>query len=272
MTNGYRISCIISTYCDAGYVCKKMEEIVQQTIFADVEFIFIETGSPERERDEIFPYTEKYSNIRLLATDDRRSLYEAWNMGWNEANAEVVCYSNMDDALHPCCLEYVADYMENRKSVDLCSVMIAYQYENSEGERDGFDPERLRKLKISRRPGPFTAWRKNLKDQIGMFDENFKVMGDLDFWSRAIAAKLGVGMIYKVLYLYSVAPSQLSKMVDLEEERNYASSKDVKLDWLSWQGWLLLLNRKLFKVLPQLYMLPNHHGRRRLMWDNADCD
>ena len=81
----YRISCIISTYCDAGYVCKKIEEIERQTIFDEVEFIFIETGSPERERDEIFPYTEKYSNIRLLATDDRRSLYEAWNMGWVEA-------------------------------------------------------------------------------------------------------------------------------------------------------------------------------------------
>ena len=253
MTNGYRISCIISTYCDAGYVCKKMEEIVQQTIFADVEFIFIETGSPERERDEIFPYTEKYSNIRLLTTDDRRSLYEAWNMAWNEANAEVVCYSNMDDALHPCCLEYVADYMENRKSVDLCSVMIAYQYENSEGERDGFDPERLRKLKISRRPGPFTAWRKNLKDQIGMFDENFKVMGDLDFWSRAIAAKLGVGMIYKVLYLYSVAPTQLSKSEGMEKERRYSASKDVQSGWLVGKGRFLLLHRKLFRLFPGRY-------------------
>ena len=73
------------------------------------------------------PHVEKYWNIKLVTTADRRSLHLAWNMGWVVAEADIVCYSNMDEALHRCCLGYVADYMENRKSVDLCTVMITCQ-------------------------------------------------------------------------------------------------------------------------------------------------
>ncbi len=268
----YRISCIISTYCDAAYVSKKMEEIERQTIFDEVEFIFIETGSPECERELIRPYLDKFSNIKLLTTDDRMGLYQAWNMGWNAAQADVVCYSNMDDALHPCCLEYVANYMEARREKDLCSVMIAYQYETSKGDRDSFDSERLRHLKISRRLGPFTAWRKDVSERLGMFDENFQVMGDLDFWSRAIDSDVGIGMIYKVLYLYSVAPTQLSKSKGMETERRYSAGKGIGLSWLSWKGRLLLLHRKLFRLFPQPYLLPDSASCREVGRDQAGRD
>ena len=250
-----RISCIISTYSDIAFVEKKISEIRKQTIFEDIEFIFVETASPDRERDAIIPYTEKFPNIRLVTKDTRKTLYQAWNLGWEEATADIVCYSNMDDALHPECLERVVARMEADHDLELCSVMIAYQNKDSPGRLDSFDVNRLKSLKIGRRPGPFSAWRKSISHKIGMFDEHYSIMGDMDFWSRAAHARLNATLIKKVLYIYTIAPSQLSKRSDTTEEKNYASKKGIKLEWHPKVARAMLLHRKIFKLFAAPYLV-----------------
>lgn len=250
-----RISCIISTYQDADLIEKKISEIQQQTIFDQAEFIFVETGSPARERELIQPYTEQFSNVRLVTTDDRRTLYEAWNLGWEAAQADIVCYSNMDDALHPQCLQQVVETMEADAGIELCTVMIGYQHEESPGEMDSFDVDRLKKLKIGRRAGPFSAWRKNLSEKMGMFDGKYRIIGDLDFWSRAAAANTRAVLIKKVLYLYTIAPSQLSKRMDKSPERKYAADKGVKLQWHPALERTTLLHRKIYRMFPSPYLV-----------------
>lgn len=255
MSRQPRISCILSTYSDGGLVEKKIREILRQRIFDEVEFLFVETGSPDRERDLIAPYCEQYPNIKLVTTDERKTLYEAWNLGWQAASADVVCYSNMDDALHPECLQRVVEAMESDPELDLCSVMIGYQNEKSPGEMDSFEPERLKQLKIGRRPGPFSAWRKSLSEKIGMFDDHYRIIGDLDFWARAGAADVRAKLIRKVLYLYTIAPSQLSKRIDKTPERKYAADKGVVLKWHPKVANAMLIHRKIFRVMPGPYLV-----------------
>src|SRR5690349_5816495 len=121
-----RISVLISSYNNARFVAKKLAEISAQTIFDEAEFLFIETASPERERELFAPFCREHANCRVIATNERRTLYQAWNIGWREARAPIVCYSNMDDAMHPLLLEKVAREMEKR-SPDVCTVLIAKQ-------------------------------------------------------------------------------------------------------------------------------------------------
>lgn len=255
MSKTPRISCIISTYCDSGLVEKKIQEIKRQSIFDDVEFVFVETGSPERERELIAPYVEQHPNIRLVTTKERKTLYEAWNMGWEAARAELVCYSNMDDALHPRCLQRVAETMEFDPELDICTVMIAYQNEHSPGVADSFDPGRLKKLKIGRRAGPFSAWRKGLAGKIGMFDGHYRIIGDLEFWSRAAAANVNAALIKEVLYLYTTAPSQLSKRIDKSPERAHAAEKGIRLQWHPTVERSTLFHRKVYRWFPGRYLV-----------------
>lgn len=249
------ISCIISTYGDAAYVEKKIAEIRAQSWFERAEFIFVETASPERERELIAPYCEQFSNIKLVTSDERRTLYQAWNMGWDAASADLVCYSNMDDAMHPALLETVVGEMEKHADWELCSVLIASQREGSPGELDSFDPARMKRLKLGRRPGPFSVWRRSLQQSMGQFDGSYRIIGDKDFWSRADQASVTMGLIPKVLYLYTIAESQLSKRENKDGEREYAQQQGVDLHWPAKMVRPMVWHRRLFKWFPKRYLV-----------------
>lgn len=230
----YRISVLISTYDDAELVDRKLDEIRKQGIFDQAEFIFIETASPGNERQVLAPFCEAYANCKLLALDERKTLYEAWNLGWDSASAPIICYSNMDDCMHPNLLEEVAVAMANQHW-DVCSVLIAKQSLANIDREDMWSIDYLKRLKLSHRPGPFTAWRASLRDTIGQFDGDYYGAGDKDFWARIQASDIRYGLVRKVLYLYSKSPRQLSKSTTgLERRKNdkiLASRKPYPLKW-----------------------------------------
>jgi GT2 family glycosyltransferase len=182
----------------------------------------VETASPEKERDLFAPFCRAHPNCRLLATDERKTLYQAWNLGWKEARAPLVCYSNMDDVMHPRLLEEVITAM-HRASWDACTVLIAKQPLD---ERAG-DWSRAPELPLSTRPGPFTAWRRELSGKIGWFDERFRAAGDKEFWGRLASAGLRVGLIPKVLYLYTHNPQSLS-----------AATRQADGPWQQEKAWI----------------------------------
>ena len=206
MTRTPRISVLISSYNNARFVARKLAEIKAQTAFAQAEFIFIETASPERERELFTPFCREHSNCRVIATEERQSLYQAWNLGWREARAPIVCYSNMDDAMHPRLLEEVIAAMECERW-DACSVLIAKQPMDDRWN----DWTRASHLPLSTRPGAFAAWRRELSERVGWFDERFLAAGDKEFWHRLATANLRIGLIPKVLYLYTRNPESLSR-------------------------------------------------------------
>lgn len=228
-----KITVLISTFNDRDYIAKKTAEIEAQTAFKDAEFLFLETGSPERERELLEPYCEQHPNCRLVTRDERLTLYEAWNLGWSEASAPLVCISNMDDAMHPRLLEITIEQMSTH-DWDLGSVLIAKQ-KLEDPKRDNWAPKRLKPLALQPRPGAFFAWKRELASSFGNFDTTFQIAGDKDFWARAVAKKLKLGLIPQVLYLYTQHPNQLSKSERYrslkEADRQHAASKAYPHIW-----------------------------------------
>jgi len=249
-----KISVIISTYNNVRYVEKKLAEISRQTAFQDAEFIFIETASPEKERDLLAPFCASHPNCRLLTYDDRKTLYESWNIGWETAKAPLVCYSNMDDCMHPALLETVIRTFDRDPAIDICSTLIAYQEEDA--SRDRFDICAMKGRKLCLRPGPFTVWRKEINQKIGTFDPQFFVAGDKDFWSRAYANKLRIKIIWKVLYLFTKSPTQLSKQqgpkIISDQERE--KTKPYPLLWPPCYKLPTKLIRPVWTVCPQFFL------------------
>jgi glycosyltransferase involved in cell wall biosynthesis len=248
------ISVLVSTYNSRRFLEKKLKEVQQQTHFKQAEFLFIETASPERERDVLAPFCRQNSNCRLVATDDRRTLYEAWNLGWDQARSPFLCYSNMDDTMHPRLLETIVAGMK-RKGWDIATVLIAKQ-SLDDPQLDNWTVGRLRRLPLSLRPGPFTVWRSELRDRIGQFDGTLQIAGDLDFWSRAVAHRLSIGLVKKVLYLYTKSPGQLSKADPhqrLRAEREIINARPHRAHWSKRLRWQIFWRRYVFRLFPQLY-------------------
>ena len=251
MTDAPRISVLISSYNNARFVAKKLAEIRAQTIFRKAEFLFIETASPERERALFDPFCRGHPNCRVIAIDERKSLYQAWNLGWREARAPLVCYSNMDDAMHPRLLEEVVIAME-RERWDACTVLIAKQSMDEYWN----DWSRVNRLPLSTRPGPFAAWRKELSDTVGWFDERFLVAGDKEFWSRLARHNLRVGLIPKVLYLYTRNPQSLS--ANTRQSERWQQEKALLAETNS--GWPAAIRRRIRWIRLARALMPSRYS------------
>lgn len=224
-----RISVLISSYSNARFVGKKIAEIERQSCFPHAEFLFIETGSPERERDLFQPFCARHQNCRLIVTEDRKTLYQAWNIGWNAARAPLVCYSNMDDCMHPLLLESVAAAMESH-CWEAATVLIAKQ--EMDAQWNDWSAERIRRLPLSTRGGPFAAWRRELAGTLGQFDERYIAAGDKEFWHR-LASRGAVGLVPKILYLYTRNPRSLSQTLRQSERwrAEKALMEQAQLQW-----------------------------------------
>lgn len=204
------------------------------------------------------PFCEQYPNCSLIALEERKTLYEAWNIGWTVATAPIICYSNMDDVMHPLLLESVVNKME-KKHWDACTTLIIKQ-NLSEVKEGNWSVKNLKNLPLSLRPGPFTAWRSCLKETIGMFDTQLIVAGDKDFWARMLATRLKIGLISKVLYLYAKEPQhQLSKSIEgrkirKQEEALLVTSKHYPIKWSYWLKWKIVLLRYFWYFCPRLFL------------------
>lgn len=230
--NSPQISVIVSTYNDRLLVEKKLLEIQGQSAFEQAEFIFVEPASPGKEREVLGPFCEQHANCRLITFEERFGLYAAWNVGWEAATAPLVCVSNMDDTMHPRLLERVLQELP-QQDFDLYTVLIAKQ--GIDADLNSFEPERLRQLDVSLRPGPFFVWRRDLLADFGGFDARFEVIGDKDFWARAVDGKLKIGLLPEVLYLYTKHPDQLSKspafLAKRQADAELSASHTYPLRW-----------------------------------------
>jgi hypothetical protein len=103
---------------------------------------------------------------------------------------------------------------------------------------------RLRRLELRLWLGPFTARRHAVQDKIGTFDRNLIAAGDLEFWSRIVANRQSVGLINKLLYLYTKSSDQISKSpahkTRKERDRELMTSKPYPRCWprgIRWRGF-----------------------------------
>lgn len=257
-TPAFEISILISTFDDRDLVEKKLSEIRAQTAFERTEFIFIEPGSPGNERELLEPFCAQHPNCRLITDDQRLSLYEAWNMGWDTATAPHVGISNMDDTMHPRLLERVIDEM-NATNYDLLTVLIAKQ--GIDKSLNSFNSARLKQLDLSTRPGPFFIWRSSLRAEFGTFDDRFEVIGDKDFWARAHHHNLSIGLIPEVLYLYTKHPDQLSKSSAFLARRQADEALSARKEYS--QIWSPSLQKQIQRIrkMRKIPLIGNHLTR-----------
>lgn len=184
-----KVSAIISTYKSEQFFEEKILDLIDQTIFNQLEIIIIDSASPENEQNIIQPYLEKYSNIKFIRTQERETIYKAWNRGIKLAKGKYVTNANTDDRLKNDAYEIMSDYLDKHENVGLIYADQFITHIPNQRFNESL------KCKITKSPnfdkilqldlaliGSQPMWRNSIHRNHNIyFDENFEVSGDHAF-------------------------------------------------------------------------------------------
>ncbi|HEY0602796.1 MAG TPA: glycosyltransferase [Herpetosiphonaceae bacterium] len=215
------VSAIVSTYNAERFIWGCLEDLEAQTIASRLEIIVVDSGSSQHEGAIVKEFQQRYDNIVYLRTDQRESMYAAWNRGIQAARGTYITNANTDDRHRRDAFERMAAVLDTRPEVAL--VYADASVTRTENETfaahtpvaslnwPAFDPlELLRRCCV----GPQPMWRKSMHTIYGSFDASFEVAGDWEFWLRMAEHETFVHLP-EVLGLYLSSPGGA-------ENRNHA--------------------------------------------------
>ena len=90
------ISVIVPVYNCEKYLNNSIQSLIDQTIFEDLEIIFVDDGSTDESARVIQGYEGQYSNIKLIRQSNK-GVSVARNRGLEEAKGEYIAFFDADD-------------------------------------------------------------------------------------------------------------------------------------------------------------------------------
>jgi GT2 family glycosyltransferase/glycosyltransferase involved in cell wall biosynthesis/SAM-dependent methyltransferase len=200
ITGSILVSAIVSTYNSEQFMRGCLDDLTSQSLFVKglMEIVVVDSASLQNEGTIVKDFQERFSSIIYIRSDQRETIYEAWNIGIKAARGKYVTNANTDDRHRFDALEVMATTLENNHQValvygDVFVTNLSNQTFNSH-VRCGYHirPEYTPEIMLSGcHMGPQPMWRKNIHEQIGWFHEKLKSAGDYEFWCRiALSAPL----------------------------------------------------------------------------------
>lgn len=136
----------------------------------------------------ITKYLPHFPFVEHIIIPNRESLYATWNRGVKLAASDYVAIWNVDDIRTPDSLYLQSVLLDNHPDVAMTygDCIETEEYGVSEGRlcaEPEYSPENPAFYR-NHHIGCFPMWRKNIHKQIGYFDEQFRLVADLDFQIR----------------------------------------------------------------------------------------
>lgn len=229
-----RVSAIVSTYNSEEFIEGRIKDLLGQTIFESLEVIVVISGSEQKESEILTPYKEKYANIKIISTNERETIYQAWNRGIHEARGKYITNANSDDRLRSDALQILSEELDKNPEIALVygdqyitSVPNTTFREVKSRKKFGWSGfSRIRLLEASLTSAQ-PMWRASLhfKDNI-WFNENLKVAGDYEFALR-VAEKYEFKRIKKVIGVYYKSPLN-ENMEFLNTDKTFTETYNVR--------------------------------------------
>ncbi|NUN71131.1 MAG: glycosyltransferase [Bacteroidetes bacterium] len=271
MKDQFRVTAIVSTYKSERFLRGCLDDLLSQTIGDDLEIIVVNSGSPQGE-DEIVrrEYLPFHDTIRYVRTEERETIYQAWNRGIRSARGRFITNANTDDRLRKDAYERLADHLDRHPDV---GAVFADQYTSyvqnevftehrggSVRRRPSFD----RLLFLSRYYlGSQPMWRSEVHSQHGIYySERYAVAGDYEFFLR-LAEHYPIEKVHDILGLYYLDPGG-NNMEYQNAQRTAGETEEVRtaaihrwVDALTPQQVRLFLHRmQRYQRIPELM----HYG------------
>ncbi|MBL7145177.1 MAG: glycosyltransferase, partial [Phycisphaerae bacterium] len=185
----YLVSAVVSTYNSERFIRGCLEDLEKQTIAEKLEIIIVNSGSQQNEEAIVREFLSRYDNIKYIRTEERETIYKAWNRAIKVATGKYITNANTDDRHRENALEKMAKTLDENPDKAL---VYANQLEVNEidgrrvvvGERLNGEFSRARLFEGECPPGSQPMWRRDVHEVFGYFDESFTISGDYEFWFR----------------------------------------------------------------------------------------
>ena len=220
------ISVVMSVYNGEPYLSEAIESILNQT-FRDFEFIIINDGSTDASWEIIQRYANQDARI-VPIIQDNIGLTRSLNKGIQLAKGEYIARQDADDLSVPTRFEqqlpWLADY-----GYDLCcSRTWLIEAQRPTPRLSFWLPKRLLMLKQN----PFIhgtyLMRKDLLQELGGYDENFRYAQDYELMTRWFGAGYSVKYLRDCLYQTRRTPSSISQS---KREEQVEFGKQIRRRW-----------------------------------------
>lgn len=186
-------------------VCWNSEKTIERTIksiltqgFCDYEYLIVDGGSTDNTIDIIKAYETQFNGKLKYKSEPDKGIYDAFNKGIERAAGKYVWLVNSDDFIQPGVLSKLYDLVKNYKEGEepvisaimncvSCNGKVLYQIKSS--------PAKVAAAYRNNTMGtihPATIVPKRIYDIVGLYDINYKIIGDIDWFKRAYKANMPI--------------------------------------------------------------------------------
>jgi glycosyltransferase involved in cell wall biosynthesis len=187
------VSVIIPTYNRSSIISQTIDNVLQQT-YPNLEIIVVDDGSTDDTIAKLQPYLNR---IKILSQENAGPA-SARNHGVRASNGDIIAFQDSDDTWHPtkierqvrllgiagnavpCCLCNSLVHMEHGRSMLSFDRMSAETYLEEGIWLNPFDVLATRFILFNQA----AAVRRKAFEDVGGFDESFRIMEDVDLQLR----------------------------------------------------------------------------------------
>jgi GT2 family glycosyltransferase len=200
------ISTITPCFKGERYLETFLLDIPNQTLFPHFEVVLDHNEPTEKELTLVKSFQERYPNVlKHIVVNPVEPIGTSMNRCIREASSDIVCIWNIDDLRTPDSLEKQVKFLHDNPDYDVVhgNFLIVNELGSQHGKYIDHTqyvdehPELTRGMCV----GPFFAWRKELNEDVGYFDEQLKSGADFDLAIR-LCATSKVGCVYGLLGYY----------------------------------------------------------------------
>lgn len=208
-----KISIITVVYNGEAHIAQAMQSVLDQN-YPNLEYIVIDGAST----DGTLAIAQGFDSASVYITSEKDSgIYNAMNKGIAQATGELIGILNADDFYRPNTLKTVAEIFSKGES-DIIYGNI--EKLRSFDDRDYYREEKPNLDLMEKTMGifhPATFVAKKVYDEIGGFDEQYRLSADYDFCLRAYLKKYRFTYVDEVLTVFRIGGASTMDCRSYEE-------------------------------------------------------
>lgn len=187
-------------------VCLNSEDTIERTIksvinqsYKDIEYIIVDGKSTDKTLSIINRYKDKVSKI---VSEHDNGIYDAMNKGIQLSTGEIIGILNSDDWYETDAIHAIVDLFENTES-EIIHGDIRFIYPDGTSKDTQMDDiNKLWYEMVVRHPATFV--KREVYEQIGLFDCSYKIAADYEFILRCYSSGIRFFYTNKILSNFSL--------------------------------------------------------------------